>query len=114
MLDKVADHVVVVLGGMMSEYDRVPSDQINEACDLLLLLDDLEDIDPYGVADFKAKLYKRIDSLEQVIVQTAKHRYACVWDRRADNLGMALFECAKWIEKHAKSLDKRYPVSILE
>ena len=114
MLAKVADHVIALLGELMHQYDQAPPDRINEICDLLLILDDLEEIDAKGVIAIRARIEGRISALSGLITQVARQRYKQKWDMRADSLGLALFETAKWIEKHAKALDKRYPVSILE
>ena len=114
MMGKVADHAVALLGELMHEYDRAPSDQINDICDLLLILDDLEEIDSAAVLSVRSRIDSRIGALENLISQVAAQRYAQKWDKRADNTGLALFETAKWIEKQAKTLDKRYPVKLLE
>jgi hypothetical protein len=114
MMGKVADHAVALLGELMHDYDRAPSEQINDICDLLLILDDLEEVDSAGVKGVRAKIDSRIGALENLISQVAAQRYAQKWDKRADNLGLALYETAKWIEKQAKTLDKRYPVKLLE
>jgi hypothetical protein len=103
MMGKVADHAVALLGELMHEYDRAPSDQINDICDLLLILDDLEEIDSAGVLSVRSRIDSRIGALENLISQVAAQRYAQKWDKRADNLGLALFETAKWIEKQAKT-----------
>jgi hypothetical protein len=114
MMDKVANHVIAVLGELMHEYDQVPSDQVNDICDLLSILDDLENFDSMGVARVRAQIEGRIPALETLISQVAKQRYFQKWDKRAENIGLALYETAKWIEKQAKILDKRYPVKVLE
>lgn len=114
MLAKLAEHVVVMLREVMHEYDRAPMDQVNDICDLLLILDDLEEIDPQGVDSIKDKIQFRCRNIEGLISQVAAQRYRHTWDMRNDRLGVALFETAKWIEKHAKTLDKRYPVSLLD
>lgn len=114
MLTKVADHVIALLGELMHQYDQAPPDRINEVCDLLLILDDLEEIDSQGVTTVRARIEGRIPALSGLITQVARLRYKQKWEKRADSLGLALFETAKWIEKHAKAMDKRYPVSILE
>lgn len=98
----------------MASYDRAHPDQVNEVCDLLLILDDLEEIDPEAVHELQSDLKRRVEELERLVAKAAERKYLEMWDKRADRVDLALFEAAKWIEKHTKTLDKRYPVSILE